>query len=243
MPLHAADISRIVLVYAHLLLAALALGRIIVTDVSILLGDIRKEHIQHTARLIMYLLVGLWFSGLLIIYIDTGFDVGVLMAKPKIVLKLLCVMVMTINGVILHLWSFPLLMSGRVLANRHIALIAVSGALSSCHWLLAAFIGVTGELNWLDINILLFLYALASSISVITAITLLPLFKRRFNQQGMNPYKGTWNTQRPPGTLDPTGRQSLVACTSKANSFHLARRQAKQLKRSTNLRMQPSTHT
>lgn len=158
---------RMVLLYSHLLIAALAVTQVLFTDLSIAAGRFTRPGLQRTTHHITLLLLALWATGLGIIYLDTGFDIGVLATKPKLILKLLCVAVLTLNGYVLHRFSFPVVVGEGVLTKGQTLLLALTGSLSTSHWLMAAFVGTSKPLGKLPLEVLLWSY---SAICVMTLL-------------------------------------------------------------------------
>lgn len=172
------EVSRALLIYAHLIICAVALGRVILADIQIARGAINQTEIRETANQVVWLLAGLWLTGLSIIYLDTGFDLAIIATKSKLLLKLLCAAALTLNGMVLHHISFPVLSAKGPLAWHHSTLLAVTGSLSTSHWLLAAFVGVTKPLGLFSIETLLMGYCAAVMATIIVALASAPMMYR-----------------------------------------------------------------
>ena len=173
------DWLRISLVYCHLLLCAFAITAVLKTDLKIILGKFTHAEISRAAAGISWLLIGLWASGLAIIYIDTGFNPEVLATKSKLLLKLICVATLTLNGMVLHKLSFPVLLrSADSIPLKASVLLVVTGALSTSHWMLAAFVGLSQPLGKLPTETLLALYGLFVGTVVMTSLFFIPLLSR-----------------------------------------------------------------
>jgi hypothetical protein len=170
------DWLRISLVYCHLLLCAFAITAVLKTDLKIVLGKFTRAEVSRAAAGISWLLAGLWASGLAIIYIDTGFSPEVLATKSKLLLKLLCVVTLTLNGMVLHKMSFPVLVRGAdSITLKESVLLVVTGALSTSHWMLAAFVGLSQPLGKLPTETLLASYGVFVSAVIITSLFFIPL--------------------------------------------------------------------
>ncbi|MFK8076794.1 MAG: hypothetical protein AB8B84_09435 [Granulosicoccus sp.] len=114
-----------------------------------------------------------------IIYLDNGFQFKFLATKSKLLFKLICVGVLTVNGLVLHHVSFPLLVREGVALNPlNTVLLVVSGGLSTSHWLLAAFVGLAKPLGRLPLDVLLSLYSLFLGAVLISSVLSLPLVNR-----------------------------------------------------------------
>lgn len=170
---------RLLLLYAHLILCAFAIAIVLKTDVALLFNSISRTELETAARAISMVLVALWASGLAIIYLDTGFNFDVLATKSKLLFKLICVGVLTVNGLVLHHVSFPLLVrEGAALNPLNTMLLVVTGGLSTSHWLLAAFVGLAKPLGRLPLDVLLSLYSLFLGAVLISSVLSLPLVNR-----------------------------------------------------------------
>lgn len=170
---------RLLLLYAHLILCAFAIAIVLKTDVALLLSSISRTELEYTARTISMVLVALWASGAAIIFLDTGFNYDVLATKSKLLFKLICVCVLTVNGLVLHHVSFPLLVNeGASLTPLNRVLLVVTGGLSTSHWLLAAFVGLAKPLGRLPLDVLLGLYCLFLGAVLITSVLSLPLVSK-----------------------------------------------------------------
>ena len=146
---------------------------------KILLLNFCREEIGKDATRISYLLVGLWVSGLAIIYVDTGFSPEIMMSKGKLMLKLLCVLMLTLNGLVLHNASFPVLTKdAEVLTDSEAVLLAVTGALSTSHWMMAAFIGMSAPLGQIPFHTLFQAYCIFLVITLSMSLTFVPIINR-----------------------------------------------------------------
>ncbi len=170
---------RIALVFSHVVLCAFALTAVLRTDLKLLLGNFTRSEVKAAASLVTVLLFALWGSGLAIIYVDTGFSLAVLATKAKLLLKLLCVSTLTINGIVLHHISFPILMrdSQRITRMESFFLV-VTGGLSTSHWMLAAFVGMSAPLGRLPFEILLAAYVVFVALVVVASLFFAPIASR-----------------------------------------------------------------
>ena len=170
---------RLFLLYAHLILCAFAMAIVLKTDVALLFNSINRAQLENTARAISLVLVALWATGLAIIHLDTGFQFEVLATKSKLLFKLICVGVLTVNGLVLHHVSFPLLVrEGSSLNSLNTLLLVITGALSTSHWLLAAFIGLAKPLGRLPLDVLLSVYGLMLGAVCIASVLSLPVVNK-----------------------------------------------------------------
>lgn len=173
------DWLRIFLVYGHLVFCVFAISAVLKTDIALILGNISRRELESTARSISVLLLALWATGLAIIYLDTGFDPDILLGKSKLLFKLMCVTALTLNGLVLHHLSFPVLKSGtdRMTTGQSILLVT-TGALSTSHWMLAAFVGMSRPLGRLPFATLCGAYSLFVLAVLVTSLFFIPLLSR-----------------------------------------------------------------
>lgn len=152
--LSAHELSRLSLLFAHLLCCVFALSIVISSDVRMLLRRISVPELDEVAHVVSRLLIGLWVTGLAVIGLDTGFDPAVLAGKSKLLFKFICAVALTLNGILLHMVTFPLVRRGQI-STAAAAFLGITGALSSSHWLLAAFVGIGKSLANVPLPILL----------------------------------------------------------------------------------------
>ncbi len=173
-----AVIARMGLVYAHLLVCAFALRLVLVTDWRVLRGTIAAGELPQVHRQMIWLLAGLWATGATIVAVDLGGHFSDLAARPKLLTKLLCVTVLTLNGWLLGRWCFPRLAGGRLLGDAESLAVLACGALSTAHWLLAAFLGIARPLQSRTLAECLGLYLAVMVATALMALLLQPLLRR-----------------------------------------------------------------
>ncbi|MGQ7847108.1 hypothetical protein ACUNV4_21655 [Granulosicoccus sp. 3-233] len=168
---------RLGLLYLHLLSCALALALVLNADWRILRGNYTVEGLRQTAHGTTVLLILLWITGGLLIHHDTGFDLGVMATLSKLQLKLVVVVALTLNGVLLHYVSFPLMILQRRLTGLEAVVLATSGIISSSHWLLAAFIGIARPLGQWPRDTLLSIYVCALCAMIVLGVLSAPVLR------------------------------------------------------------------
>lgn len=171
--------ARLLLLYTHLIASMLAIASVLSADIGLVIGNLQREQLRNTIRNIARLLAVLWSTGLTIVWLDTGFDPAELMSRSKLLVKLVAVSVLTLNGLVLHRLCFPVLLSVDPLSLRATVLLAVTGSLSTMHWLLAAFIGVAKPLARISFEKLLEGYAMLVVSTVVLSIVCMPLVRHR----------------------------------------------------------------
>lgn len=132
--------------FSHILVCALAISAVIKTDIAIVTGQFARKELEFTENMISRLLITLWVTGLAVIHIDTGFSPDILQAKPKLRTKLMCVSILSLNGMLWHHISFPILTKDSSAQYQPL--------------MLAAFVGMTNLLVGCPsrISLLLMLY-------------------------------------------------------------------------------------
>ena len=102
-------IARQALLYGHIIAFALALGTILKGDVRLLRAQgIDWASLLATAKLVKWLVLALWVTGVPMMMMDVGTDVSRLLGTPKLMAKLIVVGVLTLNGLLLHVLAFPM---------------------------------------------------------------------------------------------------------------------------------------
>src|SRR5450631_4201556 len=145
----------LILVFAHLLAASMALGAIVATDLR-LLSKLAQDRVriappnEFVARMVIVALLVLWITGAAIV------GHGLLqradyLSNPKLQAKILLVALLTLNAVALHRYTFPRLARGRSVARWRASewvVIAVPVAVSNFLWMFCAFLGIARPWNY-----------------------------------------------------------------------------------------------
>ncbi len=133
------------LLFIHILFFAVAIAEILKEDWRLLrAARMNRAAMIRTEATVLWSLLGLWASGLSLIYLDVGLNIDALLGKPKLVTKLIVVSVLTLNGLLLHALAFPMLLKQRKMPVESAAYtIAALGAVSTASWLYASFVGVS----------------------------------------------------------------------------------------------------
>jgi len=173
---------RLAILFLHLLFCAFSLAKVLTTDALFVFGHIAEPLLRREAGHIKWLLIGLWVSGLSILYLDTRFEWVAVIDSPKLVLKLMIVVLLTINGFLLHVVAFPLLRTGALLTRLQVALLIAMGVLSTSHWLLAAFIGIARPLRNVPLTTLVPVYLGLVFVLFVTALLVSPRVNDRITQ-------------------------------------------------------------
>ena len=191
---------RLLLLYAHLLLCVFALYTVLNTDWRLLRSRISGKHLLQAHRRVVLLLAGLWLSGIAIVAVDGLAQMG---TNPKLLAKLVCVSLLTLNGLLLRHWCFPRLVSNRPLQRAESWALMSCGAISTTCWLMSGFYGIARPLALWSAgqNLLLLWAALAVALPVALALSGRLREGRRLRQQSSAP--GARTGSAPPTTARP----------------------------------------
>lgn len=200
---------RLVLVYAHLLLCVFALHRVLVTDWRLLQDRVRHREMKRAHRQLVWLLAALWASGLAIVALDTGLHLVQLAARPKLLVKLLCVALLTLNGLLLRVWCFPRLSRRASLGGGEAAFLVVCGAFSTTSWLMAAFLGVARPLQSWPLSQTLVLYGGVMALALPVALLTEARWRRLRRQRRVQRFEQT--TPAPEKLAVPEPRPTAAA--------------------------------
>ena len=130
-----------ILVFIHLFAFAFAIVMIVSEDVKILISkklDVSELH--SLANKITYLLIILWLTGIGLLAINPGLNLDLIFVNSKLAAKITVVSVLTINGLLLHLFVFPNFIT-RKKAKRIVAISCVLTAISTTSWIYAGLVG------------------------------------------------------------------------------------------------------
>ncbi|GHD68973.1 hypothetical protein [Jeongeupia chitinilytica] len=170
------DTLRLLLLYPHLIACCVAIGATVLADMKIMgqrTGHGDRALLQLVSRVVLVALAVLWCTGLSIIVLDFGHWPGwaELVAKPKLISKLVVVSVLTLNGAALHHYALPRLLPTSVdrakLCRTQRLRLACIGGVSAASWAFAAFLGIARPLaNKLSTGGFLGLYLAALAVAL-----------------------------------------------------------------------------
>ncbi|MFZ3185403.1 MAG: hypothetical protein WA173_14825 [Pseudomonas sp.] len=146
---------KTLLVYGHLLATCVALGHVLLADHKLWrwreapLNATQQAYLAETQKIVTLALLALWASGLLLVlqgYLDEGQRY---LLNQKLWAKVAVVVLLSINGMLLHRVGFPSLQRAAYAALPFStrSRLALLGALSTSGWLFAAFLGVARPWN------------------------------------------------------------------------------------------------
>lgn len=148
---------KTLLVYAHLLAACVSVGILLLQDLALAktrgnpLPEKMVNDLRTAADIMFAALVILWISGLVLVIVGYLDAPQQYLMNPKLWAKFTVVSILTLNGLLLHYFSFPRVVSHTGLLGRsplEQSLIAATGAISSTSWLFACFLGIARPWNY-----------------------------------------------------------------------------------------------
>ncbi|PKO86139.1 MAG: hypothetical protein CVU18_16565 [Betaproteobacteria bacterium HGW-Betaproteobacteria-12] len=153
------ELTRLAIVYIHLIACCIAIGLVITSDVAMLkklvTGDPDSAddiaHLHYVKQVVVLSLVALWISGLAIVGLDASVKGLEYFTNPKLQAKFAIVTLLTLNGFILHGKVMPAIEKFGSLLKLPSGLrqwSILAGAVSAVSWLYAALIGVGRPLAW-----------------------------------------------------------------------------------------------
>jgi hypothetical protein len=153
------ELVRLGIVYIHLISCCVAIGLVLSSDIAavkqLLSGDPNaghdREHLLSLKRTVSVALIALWITGIAIIWMDVSVKGLSYFENPKIQAKIAVVVLLTLNGFVLHNVVLPMMeKAGSLLKmpfnNQFLAIF--SGAFSGVSWFYAAMLGVGRPLAW-----------------------------------------------------------------------------------------------
>ncbi|WP_447789477.1 hypothetical protein [Pseudomonas farris] len=146
---------KMLLVYGHLIATCIALGRVLQADQKLwgwrkdMLGQVQREYLEETQKIVTLALLALWGSGLLLVLQGYLYEGSAYLLNQKLWAKVSVVALLSLNGALLHRIGFPLLQKAPfvLLPSSVRTRLALLGALSMSGWLFAAFLGVARAWN------------------------------------------------------------------------------------------------
>lgn len=176
--------ARVGLLFVHLLLCAAALHLVLSTDLRVLRRRVSASTMHRVHRRLALLLAGLWLSGAAVVLQDYGADLSQVLQRPKLLTKLACVSLLTLNALVLRFYAMPRISGMQPLAALEARLLAVTGAVSTASWLMAAFLGLARPLADWPVEQALGLYGAVLGAAVAVALLVCP---RLLAQRSLEP--------------------------------------------------------
>ena len=160
---------KTLIVYAHLLAACVAVGVLLIQDLALAkskgsrLSETAIKELTKSADIMFIALVVLWISGLSLVLVGYIDNPQQYLLNEKLWAKFTVVAVLTLNGIALHYFSFPRMISSRGLLGQPAIeqiLMALTGAVSTVSWLFACYLGIARNWNYtVDYSFVMFIYS------------------------------------------------------------------------------------
>jgi hypothetical protein len=152
------ELVRLAIVYIHLIACCVAIGLVLTSDFAMVRQLLRGDGSHHDAdqlstleRSVFTALIGLWVTGIALVGLDTALNGWEYLLNPKLQAKVLIVVLLTLNGALLHRAVLPLMKRVGSLANLRSSqrtLAVFAGSVSGVSWFYAAMLGVGRPLSW-----------------------------------------------------------------------------------------------
>lgn len=148
---------KTLLVYAHLLAACVAVGILLIQDAALAksrgqaLSATAIKDLTKSAEIMFAALAALWVTGLALVVLGFLENPQQYLMNEKLWAKFTVVSVLTLNGIVLHYFSFPRVTSRRGLLGLpgfEQLLVAITGAISTTSWLFACYLGIARPWNY-----------------------------------------------------------------------------------------------
>lgn len=170
---------KTLLVYVHLIAACVAIGILLIQDLA--LSKLRGrpmtadmiDDLQKSAGIVFVALVALWVTGLGLV-VHGYLDNPAYLMNQKLWAKFTVVSILTLNGLFLHYYSFPRLMSAKGFIGHAAGeqlFIVVTAVVSAVSWLYACFLGIARPWN----NVAPFAYVMAIYAACLSVALLIAL--------------------------------------------------------------------
>ena len=151
------ELARMGIIYVHLIACCVAIGLVLTSDLAMVRQLYRGEtptdsrHLATLQTTVATALIALWISGAAVVLLDASMKGWDYFANPKLQAKIAIVVLLTLNGVVLHRRVLPWLQKAGSLLKLSFSqsLLAIfAGAVSGVSWFYAALLGVGKPLSW-----------------------------------------------------------------------------------------------
>lgn len=151
------ELARMGIIYVHLIACCVAIGLVLTSDLAMVRQLYRGEaptdsrHLATLQTTVATALIALWISGAAVVLLDASMKGWDYFANPKLQAKIAIVVLLTLNGVVLHRRVLPWLHKAGSLLKLSFSqsLLAIfAGAVSGVSWFYAALLGVGKPLSW-----------------------------------------------------------------------------------------------
>lgn len=178
---------KTLIVYMHLIAACIAVGIIFMQDLSLIktrgspLSAQATADLKQAATIISSSLTALWISGVLLVVIGYIDNPQQYLLNQKLWAKFSVVLILTLNGMALHRFSFPRVVSTRGILGLGViekTLVVFTGTVSTISWLFSCYLGVARPWNHtVEFSFVMFVYLGLLTIACIFGCTIIHFFK------------------------------------------------------------------
>jgi hypothetical protein len=167
------------LVYAHLIAACVAITILFMQDMA--LAKLRGRpmnagaiaELRKNGSIVFFSLVALWLSGLALVVLGY-LDNPAYVMNQKLWAKFSVVCILTLNGVFLHYYCFPLVMSANGFLKQtkpEQLAVVVSATISLVSWLYSCYLGIARHWNnTAPYGYVMLIYALVLGVVLVIAL-------------------------------------------------------------------------
>lgn len=178
------DYLRTILIFTHLMFFAFAITTVYKSDFKLIFQRPSANDISSIGDQILVCLIALWVTGLTLVYIDTAFEMTKILASQKLLTKLSCVFILTMNAFVIHFAVFRKLAKKR-LSTADMYFMSIFGAISTASWTFASFIGIARPLvKHLTLTDFMIFYGLVIVLAIVLAIAITPMVTRNWGKSG-----------------------------------------------------------
>lgn len=159
---------KTLVIYAHLLAACVSIGTLLLQNLALwrsryrVLAQDEINTLRNTANIVFIALVVLWATGSGLVTMGY-FENPDFFSNQKIWAKISVVIILSLNGVFLHFYSFPKIVGNKAilqLPSVDQKWVGCSGALSTVSWLFACYLGIARTWNYsVDYSSIMLLYS------------------------------------------------------------------------------------
>lgn len=159
---------KTLVIYIHLISACIAMGVLLMQDLALAktrgnaLSMQGIDELKRATRVIAVSLGALWISGLVLVLMGYLENPQQYLLNQKLWAKFTVVIILTLNGIVLHRFSFPRVVSQSGISGLgHVEknLVVLSGCISTVSWLFSCYLGIARPWNFtVSFGFVMFVY-------------------------------------------------------------------------------------
>jgi hypothetical protein len=148
---------KTLVIYIHLISACIAVGVLLMQDLALAktrgkaLSTQSIDELKRVTTIISVSLCALWFSGFVLVLMGYLENPQQYLLNQKLWGKFAVVTILTLNGYVLHRFSFPRVVSPRGICGLEQfekTLVVVTGCTSTVSWLFSCYLGIARPWNF-----------------------------------------------------------------------------------------------